>query len=170
MFLDILSLSLLVNLALSTSNDKGVIINQYAWIVYSQDNDEKYLTLKTDGTVVISLLGKYKIKDPTEPSASLREILSKFIIYLDDKPICSNGYGKPVSACEKSQSRLMRFNLLQTKYGTMIENEGLCITKGVQLVDDGDLVPEWEGIMMPCDDSVEQMFTIQVTDHTNVDV
>lgn len=139
----------------------------FTWIRYDQDNDEKYLTLKTDGTVVLSYRGKFKVTNPLEPSASIRQLFGKFVISLDDIAICANGVSKPLSACSKSQSRKMRFSFIETKYGTMIENEGLCITKGMELFEDSETLNEWEAVLLPCDSSVEQMFTIHITDHVN---
>lgn len=149
------------------STDKSRIIDRYTWIKHDQDGDDKFLTLKSDGTVVLSPLGKYKITDSLQPSASIRQIVEKYIISLENKPICNNGYGLPVSACEKSKKKKHAWEFIQTRYGWLIENEGQCLTKSTQLFEDNDPLMEWGLLMLPCDESVEQLFTISITDQTN---
>lgn len=143
------------------------IMDRYIWIKYDQDNDEKYLTLQSDGSVVLSLKGKYKITAPTQPSASIRQMLQKFVITLDDFPICNNGYNNRPASCKVVWTKKNTWEFIDTKYGTMIANDGLCMTKGIPLYEDGEPTGETDLLMLPCDYSVDQMFTIVITQDRN---
>lgn len=148
-------------------SSESPIIDRYIWIRYDQENKEKYLTIRSDGSVVLSLRGKYKINAPTEPSASVRQIIQKFIITLDDFPICSNGYNNRPAACKKVWSKQNTWEFIDTKYGTMIANDGNCMTKGIGLYEEGEPTGEDDLLMLPCDYGVDQMFTVILTEDRN---
>lgn len=149
------------------STAAGLIIDRYTWIIYNQDKEDMYLMLKDDGTVVLSPQGKYKITDQLQPSASIRQISYKYIISLENKPICNNGYDLPITACMMSKQKKHGWTFIETRYGTLIENEGLCMTRTVQLYDKDDPMDEFGLKMYPCDASVEQLFVVNITPETN---
>lgn len=166
LFLFIFSTDIVIPIFLSEPQPEP-IIDRYIWIRYDQDNTELFLTLKSDGTVVLSKKGKYKITDPNKPSSSIRQMANKYIISLEDQPICSNGYDKPMSICTKSRGKKYSWEFIETEYGTMIESSGLCMTKSNALYEGGDELGEYGVLTLPCDSSVEQMFTVVLTDTTN---
>ncbi|EJW03837.1 hypothetical protein EDEG_01873 [Edhazardia aedis USNM 41457] len=162
-----------------------IILDEYTWIKYSQTNQDLYLMLKGDGTVVLSHKGKFKLNDPLQPSASLRQLLDQFIISLEDQEICSNGINQQITACSISGKRLGRFYLLKSKYGfnimqNVMENvtgnpalgspyglDDICLTVSNRIFEDGELIDEWDLVMKPCDNGIHQLFDITFTGVTN---
>jgi hypothetical protein len=160
-------------------------IDRYVWLRYDQDMHEKYLMLKGDGTVVLSLNGKYKLNNPEMPSCSIRKMLGKYIISLEDQEICSNGYYKPLSVCTISRFNQNLFQLNQSRFGINIvqrsldsstvsprssesfDGQDMCLTLGTQLWDGDNELDEYGIVMLPCDGSIEQLFSLALTDEVN---
>lgn len=167
MFIYIFSLLITLATPFDLSDPKTLIIDRFVWIRYDQDNNEKYLTLISDGSVILSHSGKFKINEQDKPSATIRRVIQKFIITLDDFIICSNGYNNRPVICDNVWKKKNIWEFIDTKYGTMIENDGMCITKGRPIYINGEPTGEIELHMLPCNYTVNQMFTIILTEDRN---
>lgn len=160
-------IALLFNLSKLVIDVNTIFLDRYVWIHFMGSDPQLYLTLKDDGSVVLSPLGKFKIRDPKMPSSSIRTIGNKMEISLDDIKICSNGYYKPMSDCATSGPKESLFKFINTTYGTMIERFGLCMTRSVEVFDGADPLNEWIVVMLPCDENFNQMFDVIITPFYN---